>query len=81
MAMIEAGMNPTKKKKKVSVIKLGLLLLFIPPGLYIGNYYADKHGFENSDVTGVMLALVFGGVALLLANFIENKIENKDSNN
>jgi len=79
MAMIEAGMNPTKKK--ISVIKLAFLLLFIPSGLFIGNYYADKYGFENSDITGVMLALVFGGIALLLANFIENKIKNKDSKN
>ena len=79
MAMIEAGMDPNKKKN-YSIIRIALLFLFIPPGIYFGNYYADTHGFENSDITGIMVGFMFGGIALILANFIETMIKGNKSN-
>lgn len=78
MAMIEAGMNPKEKKNdKDRTLKNALLLIFIPLGYFIGNYFKSQLGLSNS-FAGIAFAFLFGGLGLLLFYFISNK---KSDNN
>lgn len=78
-AMIEAGMNPNDKPvSKRRNLRNALLLIFVPSGLFIGNYISgDGIGqFRNS--TGIITAFLFGGIALLLFHYINKRAEDKE---
>lgn len=79
MAMIESGMNPRERNhSKHSRLRTALLLLFVPVGLFVGNYLGRIMGHRLSDITGLVVAFFFGGLALLTSYLIERKLENKN---
>ncbi|MEQ8908702.1 MAG: DUF6249 domain-containing protein [Vicingaceae bacterium] len=82
MAMIEAGMNPKENKGgKRRNLRNGLLLIFIPIGLFVGNYVSG-HELDRFFNTGAIAgAFLFGGIALLIFHFIERKAEAQEGNN
>lgn len=82
LAMIEAGMNPKEKKDgKQRNLRNGLLLIFIPIGLFVGNYLSG-HELDRFFNTGAIAgAFLFGGIALLIFHFIERKADAKEGNN
>lgn len=70
LAMIEAGMNPNEKTgfKGREGLKKGLLLVFIP----LGYILSKKLEFvSQSNFSGIIGAVLFGGIALILFYFIE----------
>jgi undecaprenyl pyrophosphate phosphatase UppP len=76
IAMIEAGMNPNDSKspqKKRSRLSIGLLLLFVPLGIFIGNVIGDVYPIVAAEPLAIIFAFLFGGVALLVSYFIESK--------
>ena len=80
MAMIEKGMDLsllTKKSDSSSpinfwVIKLGLLMVGIAIGVFIGSL-ASK-GLMGEDEAYPTMILLFGGLALLSSYFLEKKL-------
>ncbi len=76
LAMIEAGMNPNKPEKRHSKIRFGLLLTFVPFGIFLGNILAAYTVLENEELA-IIFAFLFGGLALVTTYIIERKFENK----
>ncbi|MFD1550919.1 hypothetical protein DNU06_05050 [Putridiphycobacter roseus] len=75
MAMIEAGMNPDKKKEwSHSKIRTGLLFLLVPLGIFVGNLLAIYIDIMKSQTMGLVFGFLFGGIALVSAYFIERKL-------
>ena len=75
MAMIEAGMNPNKKKGwSHSKIRTGLLFLLVPLGIFIGNLLSNQMDIMRSQTMGLIFGFLFGGIALVTAYFIERKL-------
>lgn len=79
LAMIESGLNPNEKKSgKRENLKKGLLLLFVPVGYFIGRTLDFLGG--GSNLRGILSAVLFGGLALLLFYVIEQFLEKKETN-
>lgn len=78
MAMIEAGMNPEKKKRSSAseTLKRALLFIFIPIGFILGKEFSFLSG--DSSISGLLGAFLFGGIALLIFYFIERNKESKE---
>jgi len=76
LAMIEAGMNPNKPEKRHSKIRTGLLLTFVPFGVFLGNILAAYTVLENEELA-IIFAFLFGGLALVVTYIIERKFEQK----
>ncbi|MFK8046577.1 MAG: DUF6249 domain-containing protein [Crocinitomicaceae bacterium] len=76
MAMIEAGMNPSKKRKEShSRIRTACLLVLVPTGILIGNLVGPHiHSMELAEA-GLLFGFLFGGVALVASYFLERKFE------
>lgn len=81
LAMIEAGMNPNEKSiGKRKNLRSALLLIFIPIGLFVGNYFSGEHVGNFTSPTGIISAFLFGGIALLLFHFLDKRAEKKEQN-
>ena len=79
LAMIEAGMNPNDKPVgKRRNLRNALLFIFIPAGLFLGNYLSGKGIASFTSAPGIITAFIFGGLALLLFHFIDLKAEGKE---
>ncbi|MFK8039468.1 MAG: DUF6249 domain-containing protein [Crocinitomicaceae bacterium] len=76
MAMIEAGMNPSKhQKNKHSRIRTALLLVLVPTGIFVGNLVGPHiHSMEVSEA-GLLFGFLFGGLALVTSYFLERIFE------
>lgn len=79
IAMIEQGMDPRKKesqKKKRNSLRTGLLFMFVPFGIIIGNVLNSWIGLGMSSLNaGTLFGFLFGGVALTGAYFITEEEE------
>jgi len=79
LAMIEAGMNPNDKPfNKRKNLRNALLLIFIPVGLFLGNYISGSGIGDFKNATGIITAFIFGGIALLLFHYLDKRIEEKE---
>lgn len=79
LAMIEAGMNPNEGKgNKRKTLRAALLLIFIPLGIIVGNYLEDIIGSKYSNISGLVMAFLFGGIALLIFHFIDKRMTEKE---
>ncbi|MBL4710197.1 MAG: hypothetical protein JKY48_17335 [Flavobacteriales bacterium] len=79
LAMIEAGMNPNNKpKRKRKSLRTALLLIFIPIGLFLGNYISGAGIANFTKPTGIIFAFLFGGLALLLFYYLDMRAEEKE---
>lgn len=77
IAMIEAGMNPNKKKESWShsKIRTGLLFFMVPLGIFLGNLASDIFDMMRGQTMGLLFGFIFGGAALIAAYFLERKFE------
>lgn len=79
LAMIEAGMNPNQKSSgKRKTLRTALLLIFVPIGLFLGNYISGAGIGNFSKTTGIIMAFLFGGIALLLFHYLDKRAEEKE---
>lgn len=79
MAMIEAGMNPSKEQNsKHTKIRAALLFLLVPTGVFVGNILSQKLGLMRAQTMGLLFGFIFGGAALTAAYFIETIFEKND---
>ncbi len=72
IAMIEAGMNPKRRKeRKHAQLRIALLMIFVPIGILVGNL---THGLFNMDAepAAIIFSFLFGGIALAGTYFIEH---------
>ena len=77
MAMIEAGLNPKEEEEKHNKLRNGLLILFVPIGILLGNMGHGLFGMA-AETAAVVFAFLFGGLAMVLAYFIEDKKNNRE---
>tara|TARA_B100000795_G_scaffold67648_1_gene46569 strand:+ start:3591 stop:3929 length:339 start_codon:yes stop_codon:yes gene_type:complete len=79
LAMIEAGLNPNEKKEESKGnLKKGLLLFFIPIGYFVGRTLEFLGG--GSNMRGILSAVLFGGLALLIFYFLNPEPKDKELN-
>jgi len=76
MAMIEAGMNPSRhEKNRHSRIRTACLLVLVPTGIFIGNVISPYiHTMEVAEA-GLLFGFLFGGIALVASYFLERIFE------
>jgi len=76
LAMIEAEMNPNKPKVRHSKIRTGLLLTFVPFGIFLGNILGPYTVLMNEELA-IIFAFLFGGLALIVTYIVEKVFEKK----
>lgn len=77
MLMIEKGVNPKDflpypSKEKNTLLRVSLLVIGMGVGFFIGGYIIFNTQLE-ADITVLISMIFFGGIALLIAYFIEQK--------
>ncbi len=79
LAMIEAGLNPNEKKEGgKSNLKKGMLLFFVPIGYFVGRMLEFAGGSAN--MRGILCAVLFGGLALMLFYFLNPEKKEEELN-
>ena len=77
IAMIEAGINPVRKRRnrKHSRLRIAMLLTCIPTGILIGNVIHPLFNLDAEEAA-ILFAFLFGGLALIATYVIEEKKSN-----
>ena len=78
MAMIEKGMEPSRKKKGsgFGTLRFALMAIGIGLGILVALIIVRAMGTDDETVTGAIYpstVLIFGGAGLLLAYLLNNK--------
>jgi Ca2+/Na+ antiporter len=79
LKMIEQGIIPQEEPKKPTMAPLmwGLLLLGVAVGILLGNMFYEQLNLE-SETAALVLAILFGGLALMAFYFIRRGKEQKE---
>jgi len=83
LALIERGADPSlfetvKKNQPNRVMKWGLFLLGVGLGFVVGDMMV-KNGMMSEDYAYVSMICVFGGIALIVAFFLQRRQEKEEN--
>jgi len=86
MAMIEKGVDPkiftpeprNLKVSQYSTFKWGLFMIGLAVGLFVGALF-DKYADLPEGPMYISLILVFGGLALIIAYLLKDRLEKKSA--
>jgi Na+/proline symporter len=79
LKMIEQGIIPQEEPKRPTMAPLmwGLLLLGVAVGILLGNMFYKQLNLE-SETAALVLAIMFGGIALMIFYFLRRSKEQKE---